>query len=99
MNTLVVLLMSLALPLPVSAQDWKLDAGKSQVHFVIKQMNVPSEGGFHRFTAQAGMLQQLPVIATLRIVRVNGCSVLGFPARTFQASVARHSRRHIRRGA
>lgn len=37
----------------VQAQDWKVDYGKSRVSFVIRQMNVPVEGGFKRFTAQA----------------------------------------------
>ncbi len=39
--------------LPALAQEWKVDYGKSQISFVIRQMNVPVEGGFKRFTAQA----------------------------------------------
>ncbi len=50
-KTLLCLLLCLAAP--AWAQDWKLDAGKSQVRFAIRQMNVPSEGGFKRFAAQA----------------------------------------------
>ena len=47
-------LLCLWLPVfPVAAQDWKVDYGKSRIHFVIKQMNVPVEGGFSRFSAQA----------------------------------------------
>jgi polyisoprenoid-binding protein YceI len=38
---------------PASAQDWKVDTGKSQIGFVIKQMNVPVEGGFGRYTVKA----------------------------------------------
>jgi hypothetical protein len=38
-----------ALALPAWAQDWKVDYGKSEIRFVIKQMNVPVEGGFKRF--------------------------------------------------
>lgn len=39
---------------PAWAQDWKVDYGKSRIGFVIRQMNVPVEGGFKRFTVQAG---------------------------------------------
>jgi polyisoprenoid-binding protein YceI len=39
--------------LPAAAQDWKMDAGKSQISFAIRQMNVPTEGGFKRFIAKA----------------------------------------------
>jgi polyisoprenoid-binding protein YceI len=38
---------------PALAQDWKLDSARSQLRFVVKQMNVPVEGGFARFDAQA----------------------------------------------
>lgn len=41
------------LALPALAQDWKVDYGKSQVAFVIKQMNVPVEGGFARYNVKA----------------------------------------------
>ncbi|MFO7543664.1 MAG: YceI family protein [Thiobacillus sp.] len=51
MKTLLLLLA--VVTLPVSAQTWKMDAAKSQISFAIKQMNVPSEGGFKRFIAQA----------------------------------------------
>jgi polyisoprenoid-binding protein YceI len=51
MRTLLLLLAFIALP--AAAQDWKMDAGKSQLSFAIKQMNVPSEGGFKRFAARA----------------------------------------------
>jgi len=37
----------------VWAQDWKLDTANSKINFVIRQMNVPVEGGFKRFSAQA----------------------------------------------
>lgn len=39
--------------LPAMAQAWRVDYGKSQIRFVIRQMNVPVEGGFKRFSAQA----------------------------------------------
>jgi polyisoprenoid-binding protein YceI len=38
---------------PVLAQDWKVDLSKSQISFVIKQMNVPVEGSFGRYTVNA----------------------------------------------
>jgi len=48
------LLLSLTLlALPVAAQDWKVDYGRSQIGFTIKQMNVPVEGGFNRYTVKA----------------------------------------------
>ena len=67
MKALIVLLMSLVLPLPVSAQDWKLDAGKSQVRFVIKQMNVPTEGGFRRIVSQASFDPAKPETGHFRV--------------------------------
>lgn len=48
-----LLLLWAVVALPASAQTWKMDAANSQVGFVITQMNVPSEGGFKRFIAQA----------------------------------------------
>ena len=39
--------------LEASAQDWKVDYGKSRISFVIKQMNVPVEGGFGRYSVKA----------------------------------------------
>ena len=49
-----MILLSLCLSaLPAAAKDWKVDYGKSRIHFVIKQMNVPVEGGFKRFSVQA----------------------------------------------
>lgn len=39
--------------LPAMAQEWRVDYAKSQVRFVIRQMNVPVEGGFKRFSTQA----------------------------------------------
>jgi len=66
-KALFVLLMCLALPLPVSAQDWKLDPAKSQVRFVIKQMNVPTEGGFRRFTGQVSFDPAKPEAGRFRV--------------------------------
>ena len=51
MKTLSLLLALITLP--VAAQDWKMDAGKSQINFAIRQMNVPTEGGFKRFATKA----------------------------------------------
>ena len=71
MNTLLLGLMSLAaaaVAAPAAwAQDWKVDAGKSQVHFVIKQMNVPSEGGFKRYAAQAAFDPARPEAGQFRV--------------------------------
>jgi polyisoprenoid-binding protein YceI len=64
-KALAVFLMTLALP--VWAQDWKLDAAKSQVHFVIKQMNVPIEGGFRHFIAQASFDPAKPEAGHFRV--------------------------------
>jgi len=38
--------------LPALAQEWKVDDTKSRIGFVIRQMNVPVEGGFKRFTVR-----------------------------------------------
>lgn len=65
MKMLFVLLMCLAPP--VLAQDWKLDAGKSQIQFVIKQMNVPTEGGFRRFIAHASFDPARPEAGRFRV--------------------------------
>ena len=51
MRVLALLLAFLAGP--AWAQAWKLDYGKSQIRYVIKQMNVPVEGGFRRFNTVA----------------------------------------------
>jgi polyisoprenoid-binding protein YceI len=48
------LLLLLALgTLPAVAQDWTVDPGKSQIGFAMRQMNVPTEGGFKRFSVKA----------------------------------------------
>jgi len=51
MKTLFLLLAFVAAP--AAAQDWKMDAGQSRVDFTIKQMNVPTDGGFKRFLVSA----------------------------------------------
>jgi polyisoprenoid-binding protein YceI len=48
-----LLLLLVLITLPAAAQDWTMDPGKSQLVFAIKQMNVPTEGGFKRFVARA----------------------------------------------
>lgn len=57
----------LCLALPAAAQDWKLDAGKSQVRFLIKQMNVPTEGGFRRVLARASFDPAKPEAGSFRV--------------------------------
>ena len=52
---------------PVFAQDWKVDYGKSQVRFVIKQMNVPVEGGFDRFVGIASFDAARPEAGHFRV--------------------------------
>lgn len=49
----VFLLCLLLVSLPSMAQEWRADYGKSHIRFVIRQMNVPVEGGFKRFSVQA----------------------------------------------
>lgn len=65
MKTLFLLLMCLAVP--ALAQDWKLDAANSQVRFVIKQMNVPTEGAFRRVLARAGFDPAKPEAGRFRV--------------------------------
>jgi len=65
MKTLLMLLAFLALP--AAAQDWAMDPGKSQLAFAIKQMNVPSEGGFKRFVARASFDPAKPEAGSFRI--------------------------------
>lgn len=62
-----VLLYCCLAALPAWAQDWQMDFGKSQVRFVIKQMNVPVEGGFGRFTVRANLDPAKPESGTLRV--------------------------------
>lgn len=49
----LLLVSSLFVSLAASAQEWKVDYEKSFIHFMVRQMNVPVEGGFKRFSAQA----------------------------------------------
>ncbi|HNF89353.1 MAG TPA: YceI family protein [Thiobacillaceae bacterium] len=39
--------------LPAWAQDWKVDYGRSELRFTVRQMNVPVEGGFRKFSVDA----------------------------------------------
>jgi polyisoprenoid-binding protein YceI len=53
-NVMKALLLLLAcFALPAAAQEWKMDATQSRLGFNLKQMNVPTEGGFKRFLATA----------------------------------------------
>jgi len=65
MKTLLLLLAIIALP--GSAQDWKMDTGKSQLSFAIRQMNVATEGGFKRFTTRAAFDPARPEAGSFRI--------------------------------
>ena len=65
MKTLLLLLAFIALP--AAAQDWKMDAGKSQISFAIRQMNVPTEGGFKRFAVRANFDPVRPETGRFRI--------------------------------
>lgn len=49
------------------AQDWKVDYAKSSIRFVIKQMNVPVEGGFRRFSVTANFDPRNMERATFRV--------------------------------
>jgi polyisoprenoid-binding protein YceI len=51
MKTLLLLLACVALP--AAAQEWKMDAAQSRIGFSLKQMNVPTDGGFKRFITSA----------------------------------------------
>ena len=66
MKRLLILLMCMA-ALPAAAQDWRVDYGKSQVRFVIQQMNVPVEGGFGRFAVQATFNPAKPEMGRFRV--------------------------------
>lgn len=52
---------------PSWAQDWKVDYARSELRFVIKQMNVPVEGGFGRFTLQAAFEPLKPETGQFRV--------------------------------
>lgn len=51
--TRYALLFLTLLALPAAAQDWKVDYSRSQISFLIKQMNVPVEGSFGRYVVKA----------------------------------------------
>ncbi len=55
------------LALPALAQEWKVDYGKSQIAFVIKQMNVPVEGGFGRYNVKAVFDPAKPELGFFRV--------------------------------
>jgi polyisoprenoid-binding protein YceI len=60
--------MSFALTtLPAWAQDWKVDYSQSQIAFVIKQMNVPVEGGFTRYHVKAAFDAAKPELGTFAV--------------------------------
>ena len=52
---------------PSWAQDWKVDYAKSELRFVIKQMNVPVEGGFGRFSVRAAFDPLKPETGQFRV--------------------------------
>ncbi len=51
MKTLLFLLALVTLP--AAAADWKMDPARSQIEFSLRQMNVPTRGGFGRFLVKA----------------------------------------------
>jgi polyisoprenoid-binding protein YceI len=55
------------LTFPALAQDWKVNSGQSQIRFLIKQMNVPVEGGFKRFNVEAKFDPAKPEAGVLRV--------------------------------
>lgn len=52
---------------PAWAQDWKVDYGRSEIRFVIKQMNVPVDGGFKRFNVQSAFDPSKPELGQFRV--------------------------------
>jgi polyisoprenoid-binding protein YceI len=66
MKRLSCLLLAI-LAMPAWAQDWKVDYGRSEIRFVIKQMNVPVEGGFRRFHVQASFDAAKPEQGQFRV--------------------------------
>lgn len=55
------------LAFPVWAQDWKVDYGRSELRFVIKQMNVPAEGGFGKFAVTSAFDTSRPEQGQFRV--------------------------------
>lgn len=56
-----------SLAFPAWAQDWKVDYGRSELRFVIKQMNVPVEGGFGKFVVSAAFDAAKPEQGQFRV--------------------------------
>lgn len=52
---------------PAWAQDWKVDYARSELRFVIKQMNVPVEGGFAKFAVSAAFDAAKPEQGQFRV--------------------------------
>ncbi len=59
--------LSLLLAFPAWAQDWRVDRTRSEVRFVIRQMNVPVEGGFGRFNVTAAFDPSKPEAGQFRV--------------------------------
>ncbi len=51
----------------VAAKDWQVDFGKSRIGFVIKQMNVPVEGSFGRYSVKATFDPAKPELGLFRV--------------------------------
>ncbi len=62
-----LLLLSLWLAVPAQAGDWHVDYNRSKIGFTIKQMNVPVEGTFRRFTVQAAFDPSNPETSGFRV--------------------------------
>jgi polyisoprenoid-binding protein YceI len=55
-------------PLALAApRDWQVDYPRSQIRFVIQQMNVPVEGGVNRFSASARFDPAKPESGVFRV--------------------------------
>jgi polyisoprenoid-binding protein YceI len=60
-------LVTTTVSIPVLAQDWKVDYRNSQIAFIIKQMNVPVEGGFARYTVKAAFDAAKPELGIFQV--------------------------------
>lgn len=67
MKALLLILACLTLPAAATAADWNMDATQSRLGFSLKQMNVPTEGGFKRFHASATFDPASPETGQFRI--------------------------------
>ncbi len=64
---IIWIIVALLLTHPARAEAWKVDYGRSEIRFVIKQMNVPMEGGFSRFKVDAAFEPSKPEMGQFRV--------------------------------